>query len=80
MLDFIQAIGWTYSHDCGCNENKRVYTHSAYPRWQVWVNMNQTIFEMRRVYNNSRDTKVKGRGGSNNYQTIYNYWVNQDIA
>lgn len=78
MIQFFVSLGWVLSGNCGCRENKKVYTNAQYPKWQIWITQNGDLCEFRKSYGNSMDTQRKGQSGVKNFQDGYNYWVIND--
>lgn len=69
MKEFIANEGWVYQGNCGCRNNLNIYRNPNKTGFEIWMNMNSTRLEVRRVF--GRETKILGIGYTANYQQIY---------
>jgi hypothetical protein len=75
IRDWILSLGWQYIGKCGCSENKSMYRHDKYPKWEVEISPLGDRLEMWRLFDGN-DKKKKGVGGPQNYENVYTYWIN----
>jgi hypothetical protein len=47
FLDFIIDEGWEYLSPCGCRANMDKYINKKYHESEIWINKENTIFEIR---------------------------------
>lgn len=76
MRTYIEQLGWKYIGMCGCTDNKAVFINDSIEGWKIEIAPMGLRMEIWQMFNGI-DGKKRGIGGPQNYEQVYDYWINK---